>query len=183
MRCRWVMCCAAALVCFVAVATGGEKYTADVDKSSIEWVGSKPDGKHQGGFKKFTATADVNHEQPDSSSLQITIETSSLFADDDRLAAHLKSPDFFNIRKYPKMTFQSTAIEHRDDGGIVIKGKLTMLGKTESIEIPVKAKLEDELMELTADFSIDRTAFGMTYGIGKVDNEVKITAKLVMKRS
>jgi polyisoprenoid-binding protein YceI len=63
-----------------------------------------------------------------------------------------------------------------------IKGDMLMLGKSVAIEVPIKAKVTQESVEITTEFTIDRTKWGMTYGEGKVDNEVKITAKLHFTR-
>ena len=155
------------------------------DSSKIEFVGSKPDGKHKGGFKKFEVAAIADFDSPDRSSLNIQIDTASLWSDDEKLTNHLKSPDFFDVRKHPSITFESTGIipgEGDDEPHATIKGSLTMLGKSIELEIPVKATVTDETIELTADFEIDRTKWGMEYGQGKINNNVKIAVELVMKR-
>ncbi len=59
---------------------------------------------------------------------------------------------------------------------------MTMLGKTVEIEIPIEAEVSDTTVELTADFTIDRTKWGMTYGQGKIDNDVKVKVSFTLKR-
>lgn len=177
-------------ICFTALLTGGllastavaEELKLDTEKSKIEFVGTKPDGKHDGGFKKFTAVAEKDAETPSDSSMAIKIDATSLWADDDRLTAHLKSPDFFDVRKHPEITFESTKVIHGEQGAATIIGKLKMLGKEVEVKIPVKSKSTDEAIVMLTAFTIDRTKWGMTYGQGKVDNEVKISADLHFKR-
>lgn len=153
--------------------------------SEINFVGSKPDGKHKGGFTKFTVDADANFDEPTKSSLAVEIEAKSIWSDDDKLTNHLKSPDFFDVRNNPKITFESTMIAPGEDGGekstATITGKWTMLGKTVEVEVPVEAEVTEEQIEMTADFTIDRTKWGMTYGQGKIDNDVKVEVKFVFK--
>lgn len=154
------------------------------EKSTIDFVGSKPEGKHKGGFKKFESAAIANFDEPSRGSLNIQIDAKSLWSDDEKLTNHLKSPDFFDVRKHPAITFESTEIVpgETEQPTAIIKGDLQMLGKSVAIEVPIKASVTEEFVEVIADFTIDRTKWGMSYGQGKIDNEVKITAKLHFNR-
>lgn len=161
-----------------------EELTLDKDGSKIEFVGTKPDGKHNGGFKKFEVAAIADFENPGRSSINIQIDATSLWSDDEKLTNHLKSPDFFDVRKHPSITFESTEIVPGDgeDHKATIKGSMQMLGKSVELDVPAEAIVTDETIELTANFEIDRTKWGMEYGQGKVNNTVKISAKLKLKR-
>lgn len=172
------------LVCVSSVvASAEEKPTFDSEQSKISFIGAKPDGKHDGGFKKFTAEATLNLEDPSKGSLKIEIDATSLWSDDDKLTNHLKNPDFFDVRKHPKITFESTKIEHdASQDKVNIVGKLTMLGKTVEVTIPSMPKLTEDMLVLAANFDIDRTKWGMTYGKGKIKDDVAIRALLVFKR-
>ncbi len=174
---------AAALV----VTNGLWSQAADVlklnkEKSKIGFVGKKTDGKHEGGFKEFTAEANANWDDPSKSTLQIDIDTGSLWSDNDGLTNHLKNPDFFDVRKYKSIKFQSTKIEHESETSAKITGKLTLLDKTEEIVVPCKVEVSDTAVIVEADFKIDRTKWGMNYGTEKINKEVDITATLTFKR-
>ncbi len=173
-----------ALVCSAAgFASAGEKLTLDQEKSKIEFVGSKTDGKHEGGFKKFTADAVADMEHPENGSLEIVIDADSLWSDDEKLTNHLKNPDFFDVRKYPKITFKATKISHTEgEPKASIVGTLTMLGKDGEITVPATTAMTKESVTLTADFTIDRTKWGMSYGVGKINNDVAIKTTLVFNR-
>ena len=153
------------------------------DKSKIEFVGSKPDGKHDGGFEKFAADASINPDNPLDGKLVIEIEAGSLWSDNPKLTNHLKNPDFFDVRKHPEIRFESVEMKpgkERNQG--IMKAKLTMLGKTGEVTMPVLCTVEDSVVKLTSDFKIDRTKWGMDYGQGKIDNDVAIKATLVFTR-
>lgn len=136
-------------------------------------VGEKPDPNlRKGSFGKLTGTAVV--EENTLKSLKAEIETESLTTDIDKLTNHLKSPDFFNVREHPKVTFQSTSVEPEEAGKVKITGDLTLLGKTESISFPATVSFDDGLA-LKAEFEIDRTKFGMDYGTDKVEKVVEMT--------
>lgn len=154
----------------------------DAEKSTIEFVGSKADGKHTGGFKKFAVTGKEDHDNPEKSEIKIEIETDSLYSDDNNLTQHLKNPDFFNVRKFPKISFQSKKIVLTGEATADITGIMTMLDKDVEITIPVKVEMTEETLTLHAEFKIDRTKWGMNYGQGKINNDVEVKSKMVFIR-
>lgn len=177
--CAWVV----ALVCLVSPALAADQLKVNSEKSKIDFVGKKTDGQHKGGFKKITGEAVADHDEPEKGSLKLTIDTSSLWSDDAKLTDHLKNPDFFNVAKYPTITFESTKIEIVGETEANITGKLTMLGKTVETKVPIKLALPSEgTVELTATFKIDRTKWGMTYGEGKINKEVELVANIVLNK-
>ena len=156
--------------------------TLNKEKSKIDFVGKKSDGAHKGGFKEFKTEAKADMDAPEKSALKLEIDTTSLWSDDAKLTEHLKNPDFFDVRKYPKITFESTKIEVNGDETATLIGKLTMLDKTAEVKVPCKTSLSDSGIVLTAEFKLDRTKWGMSYGKGKINDEVDITANLHFNR-
>ena len=173
---------AMALVFGFVSSTFAETWTLNTETSKIDFVGKKPEGAHKGGFKSFKAEAKADLQNPQEGSLKLEIQTDSLWSDDAKLTEHLKNPDFFDVRKYPKITFESTAIEAASEDDVKLVGKLTMLDKTVEIKVPCKAVLGEGTAELRAEFKLDRTKFGMNYGKGKINDEVEIVANLSFKR-
>jgi polyisoprenoid-binding protein YceI len=165
----------------VGQASAAEALKLNTEKSKIEFVGKKPDGKHVGGFKKFKANATADLDNPTAGSLEIMIDTPSLWSDDEKLTNHLKNPNFFDVRKYPQVTFKSTKITANEESA-KITGDMTMLGKKVEVTVPAKAEVTEESITVIAEFKIDRTKWGMEYGVGKIDNEVDVTATLVFDR-
>lgn len=148
----------------------------DGENTKIEWTGSKPDGKHSGGFKKLNGQATkVGNELK----LEVEIDCASLHSDNEMLTQHLKSPDFFAVKDHPKAKFKSTKIEKTAEGYKVI-GDLTLLGKTRQISFPAKIEDGGEL-KIDAKFMVNRMEFGMTYGKGKVNDEVELRVHVAAK--
>ena len=154
-----------------------KKVTLSGENTKITWVGTKPGGKHEGGFKTLTGTATVDGDKL--TAVEVNIDTTSLYADDAKLTVHLKSPDFFGVKDNPKATFKSTKIDNTD--GTKITGDLTINGKTKSITIPVNATVAGGTVKITGDVSIDKRDFGMTYGGGKIDDQVAIKVAVEAK--
>ncbi|MFN3189437.1 MAG: YceI family protein [Aureliella sp.] len=174
-----------ALFALVApAASAGEKLKLDLEKSKISFKGSKPDkSSHEGGFKKFEAEAEADFEDPANSKIKIVIMTDSLWSDNAKLTGHLKNPDFFDVRKYPKATFVSTKISAEDETGVTIAGKLKMLDKEVEVKIPFKSEVASDSLKLVGKFKIDRTKWGMNYGApDKINKDVEMTVELLFKR-
>src|SRR5262249_388831 len=72
------------------------------DNSKIEWTGSKVTGSHDGGFKQFTGSINLVGDKPETSSVKVDIETDSVYTNPDQLTQHLKTPDFFDVQKFPR---------------------------------------------------------------------------------
>ncbi len=169
------------LIAAFAVPSFGQTLKVDKEKSKIDFVGKKSDGKHKGGFKDFKSEVKVDMESPNKSSITMEIISDSLWSDDEKLTTHLKSPDFFDTKKYPSIKFESSKIEVNDNKA-TITGKMTMLDKSVEVTIPTTTDINDKALTLTAEFKIDRTKWGMVYGKGKVDDEVELKVVLMFPR-
>jgi polyisoprenoid-binding protein YceI len=162
-------------------------YAADMltlvqEKSRIEFVGTKPSGSHRGGFERFTVAATADWGDLSKSSVKIDIDATSLWSDNNGLTGHLKNADFFDVSRYPNITFESTRIELKSTNQAVVNGTLTMLGKAVEVAIPCNVEVTEGGLKVKCEFKIDRTQWGMTYGKGRVDAEVEIAAKFVFGR-
>jgi polyisoprenoid-binding protein YceI len=174
---RTFLAAAAALVLAIP-AMAADKVTLNGDNTKITFVGTKPGGKHDGGFKTLTGAATVDGDAL--SALEVEIDTDSLYADDAKLTAHLKSPDFFGVKNNPKAKFASKKIE-KSDKGYTVTGDLTLNGKTKEISFPVTVSRAGGATKIETAFTIDKRDFGMTYGGGKINDEVAIKAVVEAK--
>jgi len=129
--------------------------------SKIEFVGAKVTGSHDGGFTDFAGKV-VLAEPIENSQIELTLQTASLYADKEKLTKHLKSPDFFDVGKFPTATFRSIGIK-KEGTGHTITGDLTLHGVTKSISFPATISVSDARVEAKAEFSINRQDFGIAY--------------------
>jgi polyisoprenoid-binding protein YceI len=177
----------AAAVSVLALATTGPADTFKITNgaSKIEFTGTKKDGKHNGGFKKFTGTIDLTGTDFAKAKVKVEIQAASLFTDNDMLTAHLKSPDFFDVRTHPTAGFTSSTIRAVSGdmaANYLMTGELKLHGVTKTVSIPVRAEVSDSGVTLNGTFSIQRKDFGMTYGEGKVDNAVTVRVSVQAAR-
>ncbi|MDQ3474267.1 MAG: YceI family protein [Acidobacteriota bacterium] len=170
----------AAPVASTSPAVPGERYLISPENSKIEFIGSKVTGSHNGSFKKFSGAISFNG-QPEAGSVNVTIDTASIEADDPGLTKHLQTPDFFDVAKYPQATFVSTAIKPGGDKGThTVTGNLTLHGVTKSITFPATITATSEAIMVNSTFSINRKDFGINYA-GAADNLIRDEVVLTLK--
>jgi len=82
-----------------------------------------------------------------------------------KLEGHLKSPDFFNIEKFPNATFELTKVEEKSgDHNSIITGNLTILETTKSISFSANIKVTENSVNISSeDFSVNRQDWGLSY--------------------
>jgi len=149
-------------------ASGGDRdskaassLAIDPSNSEIEFIGAKVTASHPGGFTDFAGKVGVG-DPIETSTIEVTIQTASLFADKEKLTKHLKSPDFFDVGKFPTATFRSSEIK-KDGKGHTISGDLTLHGVTKRISFPTTLEVNDAKVSANAEFSINRQDYGITY--------------------
>ncbi|MCW5551764.1 MAG: YceI family protein [Verrucomicrobiae bacterium] len=130
-------------------------------ESTIGFVGSKVTGSHDGGFKKFAGTLKVANGKIVGTP-EITIDMDSTWSDNEKLTAHLKSADFFEVAKFPVSTFTVTSIEAAE-GKQQVTGNLNLHGVTKSISFPAELQIAEEKVTLNAEFAINRKDFDINY--------------------
>ena len=170
------------LAAFGSMALAADaKYALNGENTKVEFTGTKKDGKHTGGFKTLSGNVSVPGGDVTKAAIEVTIETASIYSDNPGLTAHLKNKDFFDVETNKTSTFKSTKVE-KDGDGYKVTGDLTLNGKTKSISFPARVSEAGGSFTLTSEFKIDRTDFGMSYGAGKVDNEVALKVDVKAKQ-
>jgi len=164
--------------------TGGETLTISPENSKVDFVASKVTRSHNGSFKQFAGTIDLIGNNAEQSIVQLSIDTGSVVTDEADLTAHLKTPDFFDVAKYPKATFVSTKIEPNASGGGThnVTGNFDLHGVKKSILFPATIQIAPDSVSVNAEFSINRKDFGINYP-GKADDLIRdgVVIKLALK--
>jgi polyisoprenoid-binding protein YceI len=137
-----------------------------------------------GRFAEFGGTFRYDAENPENSSLDITIDPSSIDMFHEGLNNHLKTADFFNVEQYPEMRFVSERVEVAGDGKFKVHGQFTMLGQTHPLAFDVvlnqigTARSGGAMAGFSATGTIDRTAYGMGYGVPAVGQNVEFRIEI-----
>jgi hypothetical protein len=179
----------------------GSAYKVDITASELQWIGTKPTGKHTGRFliqegKLFVKDTAITGgtialnmgslKDLDLSSTDTTLQR--------KLEEELKGPLFFDVVKYPVATFEITGASDfhpsvgndimMKDANYMIQGNLTIKNITKNISFPACIKISKGVLTAEAIFNIDRTLWGMTYRADKsmqdklINSQVNIQLKI-----
>jgi polyisoprenoid-binding protein YceI len=91
-----------------------------------------------GRFNTFEGTFSYDEKNPAASTVNITIDTTSIDSNHAKRDKHLRGKDFLEVTKYPQATFVSTSFEPKENGAGTLKGEFTLHGVTRPIEIEIK---------------------------------------------
>ncbi|MCS7066724.1 MAG: YceI family protein [Fimbriimonadales bacterium] len=135
-----------------------------------------------GRFNSFSGTIAVDEKNPANSSVEFEIDANSVDTGNDRRDDHLRSPDFFNTRQHPKISFKSTSVRKLNDTTFEVKGNLTMRGITRPLTVRVtyvgkgRNPRGQEIIGFETTFTIKRSEFGVNYGLnGGLADDVRVT--------
>jgi polyisoprenoid-binding protein YceI len=152
-------------------------YTIDPAHTAINFtIGHMGFSNTVGRFNEFEGTFS---DTKGSESVAITIKANSIDSNHEPRDKHLRSPDFFDVKQYPNLTFKSTSVS-----GDKIVGDLTMHGKTKSVTLDLTVVGEGEdpwggyRKGYTATTTIKRSEWGMNYGVPGITDDVKIVLEV-----
>jgi polyisoprenoid-binding protein YceI len=135
----------------------------DLGASKFDFEAAKITRTHHGSFKQFSGSATLVGGALQA--VTVEVETTSIEADDPKLAAHLQSADFLDVQKFPKSTFKSSSIVEKPSGAHTheIAGALTLHGITENVTFPATVSVTPASVSGSAVLRIDRKKFGVVY--------------------
>ena len=117
--------------------------------------------------------------------VEVTIETGSINTGTQAFDGHLKSKDFFNAEAFPQATFVGDKLNFEGDKLTSVSGTLTMLGKTQPVTVKTTSyncymnpMLKREVCGGDAETTIQRSAFGMSYGLPFIPDDIKLVIQI-----
>jgi polyisoprenoid-binding protein YceI len=170
------------------------KWELDPENSSAEFVCKHVFSKVRGMFAQPTGTVFLDEAAPANSKIQAAINVNAITTGVEERDTHLKSPDFFDVAKYPAITFVSTAVSRSSATSYAVTGNLTMHGVTKPVTLAVTASPPFNhaggiRRGIEATASVNRKDFGLRWefpgeGAGVVVGDhiqITINAELVLK--
>jgi len=142
------------------------------ENSKIDFVAAKITRSHNGSFKRFSGSIDLVNNAAEQSRVAIDIEANSVVTDEPDLTKHLQTPDFFDVTKFPKVTFKSTKIEPTGGSNYSVTGNFELHGVVSSITFPATIQVAPEKVTVNAEFAINRKDWGLVYP-GKADDLIR----------
>lgn len=169
-----------------AASTQAAEYGFDKAHTHIGFSVKHILGLVPGEFKEYDGTFSFDEKKPASSKVAVTIQADSINTNNEGRDHHLKTPEFFDVEKFPTLTFVSKKVAKTGGTDYSVEGDLTIHGVTKPVTLSVQYLGSDNMMGadiagFSATTRIDRRDFGLTWskvlasGNLMVGNEVNIT--------
>jgi polyisoprenoid-binding protein YceI len=165
-----------------------EQWGFDLAHSSVSfWVRHLMVSKVHGRFTTWKGALAFDEKQPATARLDVEIDAASIDTREPQRDAHLQSPDFLDVAKYPHITFKSASATPTGAGRFQVKGDLTIRGTTRpvTLEVEYAGRVKDpwggERAGFSARTTISRKDFGLAWnqllegGGFVVDDKVEIS--------
>lgn len=125
--------------------------------------------KVRGAFNRFSGVVELDEQNPAASKVSVRIDAASIDTREEKRDAHLRSADFFDVEKYPELTFESTKVEKLDGDEYRVTGNLTIHGVTKEVVLAAeslgagKDPWGNDRIAFSATTSVNRKDFGLTW--------------------
>lgn len=152
----------------VGAASAQTTWAADASHSNVKFaVTHMVVSEVEGYFKVFSGTIKTTSEDFNDASVDFTVDVASINTDNGQRDGHLKSDDFFNAEKYPKMTFKSTSFKKGSGNKYVLEGDLTIRDVTKRVKFDVTygGTAKDPWGNTKAGFKARTTINRQEYGL------------------
>jgi polyisoprenoid-binding protein YceI len=107
------------------------------------------------------ANINFSKDKPEASTIEATADVNTLNTDNDSRDTHLKSADFFDVAKYPKINIKSNSIKHKSGNNYLGNFNVTIKDKTKAIDIPFTYVVNGTVATFKGGFKMLRTDFGI----------------------
>ncbi len=143
-------------------------YKVDADHSGVNFSIRHFVSNVSGRFRDFDGVIKYDPQNLAASSVEFTIRAASIDTANNDRDEHLRSKDFFEVAKYPTMTFASTRVVPQDATTLEVTGTLTMHGVTRQVIFPVQLlgtmrAPRGEKAGFEAAFTLNRKEFGISW--------------------
>jgi polyisoprenoid-binding protein YceI len=183
------------LATFIQNAVADDIFKFDAARSTIGFRVHQFLGTTNGKFTQFSGTIDLDRQHPERSSVSARIQVSSIDTRIKKRDDHLRSEEFFNVAKYPEITFKSRSVKQTGPQSGDIVGDLTMHGVTKPVTLHVKlatpltdeASMQRTRWEVTTE-PLKRRDFGLMFGktaeaVSGISQEVAIKIEIEATRA
>ncbi|WP_310571564.1 YceI family protein [Gemmatimonas sp.] len=152
-------------------------HVIDKNHSQINFIADSRLLSAHGFFGKWDADVKLDATNWSASTVSISIDATSLNTRVDMRDNHLRSPDFFDVAKFPTITFKSVSVTKVSEGKLDIAGDLTIRGVTKRIVVPATAVFyEKGAGRFRGQFAINRKDYGVAFdsAVNPIENEVQV---------
>ncbi|HEX4994897.1 MAG TPA: YceI family protein [Methylomirabilota bacterium] len=174
---RWAVAALvlAALVLPHAVEAEPLRFRIQPEASEISFRATSRLMNADGRFSRFSGDVVVDPAALTTARITLTIDAASLDTGIEMRDNHLRSSDFFDVARFPTVSFQSVRIEAAGRRAIVV-GRLTLHGVTREIAVPIDVQITNIALVASGEFIVNRGEYAMNYNsfVNPIGNEVRV---------
>jgi len=129
----------------------------------------------EGHFGRFSGDVIADPDNPAGARITLSIDAASLDTGIQMRDKHLRSADFFDVERFPTITFQSVRVEASGRRATVV-GRLSLHGVTREIAVPVDVQMTETALVASGEFIVNRGDYAMNYNslLNPIGNEVRV---------
>jgi len=135
-----------------------QQYQPVNDKSSVKFSIKNFGVKTGGDFKGLEGSIEFDKSNPEKAQFDISIQASTVNTDNNSRDSHLRKEEYFDVEKFPKISFKSEKVTSKGSG-FSVTGKLTIKGVTKSVSFPFTAVPKEDGYLFEGSFDINRKDF------------------------
>ncbi|MCW5518655.1 YceI family protein [Aureitalea sp. L0-47] len=143
------------------------------ENKTLTWQGRAAVGGYapEGTLEVMEASAQIQGDRL--TSLSVVVDMRTLDQENSQLKNHLRDKDFFHVKKFPVATFMLSEAVQLNDSDILLKGIMTIRGKSSEEKIKAEVIKQDDNISISFDHTMDRTVYGITYNSPTVFEKLK----------
>ena len=173
-----------AIALFCVVTAFGQNYTPADDGSKVRFV-IKNFGINTGGtFEGLAGTITFDPANLANASFNVTVDAKTVDTDLEARDNHLRKEEYFDVEKYPKVSFRSTKITTTNkDGYLFMSGVITIKNISKEISFPFKQTSKDGGILFDGEFKLNRLDFGVGGKSFSMSDELNVELSIFAKKS
>ncbi len=172
-----------ALALILTFSLGANAQTKNIDytKSAVSFVIKNAGLKVDGHFSSYTATLVFDPTNLATTHIEAEIKTTSITTGINGRDNHLRKEEFFNVAKYPSMSFKVTSLKKVSAGNYMLFGKLTMKDVSKEVSMPMTVKTINGIEVFEATLQLNRQDYHVGENSWVMSDDVAISIKIATK--
>jgi polyisoprenoid-binding protein YceI len=152
------------------------RYTVQTEASELGFRATSRLMNADGRFHRFRGDVAVDPRDLATARINLSIEAASIDTGIGLRDTHLRSADFFDVERFPTITFESVRVE-AEGRRATVTGRLTVRGVTREVAVPVDVTVSDVALVASGELVVNRRDYGMVYNsiVNPVGNEVRVS--------
>ncbi len=167
-----------------APAVEAEEFQIDPVHTSVLFKSRHNNASYfYGRFSDVSGSFTFDEKNPGASKVEVEVKAESVDTRTPKLDQHLRSPDFFDAKQFPVIRFESTKVKAGKKGFYEVTGDLSLHGVTKSITVEMEhvgtaEARGNKVIGFHTVFTVDRTEFGMNYGVSSLGSDVEMIVSI-----